>query len=292
MSPTTDVADELVRAGTAIIVGPSAGSYVSAVSHPVTGDVRLYSGASELNLAEYFNGTAQSGTPVIIPNSGTVATNGVLTIGSSAMPTTYNTPGAWVYLPADAVVGGAAGFYWSVWSSATQGQIYTEYVAEGAATQFTPYVPTGTLTAAVGSNSAYTQTTGTPIRLVNVNMPANTMGPNGVLDIQGHFTGPTGAAGARTVGWGLGANFAATGSVLQTTYATGLLWQQLRNRGAANRQVGRHPATPQNGGSTSASVYFTEDTTTDRNVFLTAQLANATDIIVLESFAFGVIPKN
>jgi hypothetical protein len=109
--------------------------------------------------------------PVIIPNSSTVATNGAITV--TALADTYS-GGAWVYLPEDAIVDGLAGFYWTIFSSTTAGVVKTNYI-DPATTEFVPYIPTGTITTAVGSNSAYVTPTGVDIALVNLTLPANSV---------------------------------------------------------------------------------------------------------------------
>lgn len=96
---------------------------------------------------------AQSGVPVVLPSSGTITSGGAITL-LTALPATYS-GGAWIYLPAGAVVGGSAGLYYCLFSSATVGAVKTNYVAAGS-TAFTPYIPDGALVAAVGSGSAYT----------------------------------------------------------------------------------------------------------------------------------------
>ena len=80
--------------------------------------------------------------------------------------------------------------------------------------------------------------------------------------------------------------------LLQTTYAGAHLNMQLRNRGVTNRQLAKHNALQENAGSTSALVYFTENTATDLKVWLPATLANAADVIVMEGYDIVVNPKN
>src|SRR5574337_1133130 len=84
---------------------------------------------------------AQSGVPVIVVPNGTVDANGTITLGT-ALSIVY-AGGAWIRLPAGAVVGGSAGLYWCVFSFTTQGQVYTHFADKAAI--FIPVVPTGAL---------------------------------------------------------------------------------------------------------------------------------------------------
>lgn len=110
---------------------------------------------------------AQSAVPACLAPNGTVATDGTITLGT-ALPTTYS-GGIWLRLPAGAVSGGSAGMYYAVMSSTTVGQVYTNY--HDPASEFIPYIPSS-LTAAVGSNVAYTQTTGADVTLINAPLTA------------------------------------------------------------------------------------------------------------------------
>jgi hypothetical protein len=127
---------------------------------------------------------AQSGVPAGIAPNGTVATNGQITLGT-ALPRIYSN-GIWLYLPAGTVVSGLAGLYWCVMSSTTVGQVYTKFADTSLG--FVPYIPTGTLVNAVGSNAAYTQTINTYIVLCKVTIPANSLGANGQLRINNEYS--------------------------------------------------------------------------------------------------------
>lgn len=127
---------------------------------------------------------AQTGIPYIKAPSGTVATNGGVTLGT-ALPTTYDM-GAWVYLPAGAVVSGLAGLYWVVFSSTTVGQVYTNYIDPTVA--FDPSTkPSGTLVTATGSNSAYTGLA-TTATFININIPGNTVGEHSHIVFSEEFS--------------------------------------------------------------------------------------------------------
>lgn len=70
------------------------------------------------------------GTPFFVAPTGSVAANGAVTLGT-ALPTTYS-GGVWLYFPAGAAFAGSvAGWYFTVMSSATVGQIYNVNYVSG-----------------------------------------------------------------------------------------------------------------------------------------------------------------
>lgn len=126
-------------------------------SQPAAVDAAVIKAAGLRNLLEL---TTAKSVPVGLPVSGsTIGANGTLTL-ASALPLTFadGPLGIWMFFPAGAVVGGPAGFYWTVMTSATVGQVYTNYVDPTLQTTW-PAEPTGGLTLAVGSGAAFTQST-------------------------------------------------------------------------------------------------------------------------------------
>lgn len=225
---------------------------------------------------------AQSGVPVCLAPNGTVATNGIVTLGT-ALPTTYS-GGIWLGLPAGAVSGGSAGLYWAVMSSTTQGQVYTALADTASA--FTPYVPS-TLTNAVGSNSAYTQVT-SEITAANITLPGGALGANGIL--------------LTTLATSFPAN---TNSKTVFVKGAGTPWlsfaqnhpsgqNSLLDFRVSNRGTGRQNSTnwtPYNSISPNADVNTEVDTTVDVSVIITGQLAVATDYLVFENLSLLVQPS-
>lgn len=208
--------------------------------------------------------------PIIIPNSSTVATNGNITV--TALPTTY--AGAWVYLPADAVVDGLAGFYWTTFSSTTAGSVKTNYI--DPTEEFIPYVPSGTITTAVGSNSAYVTPTDTDIEMVNISLPANSLSNGTTVKMFSRVTCPN-AADAKTVSHKLGST--AIGTQAFTTSTGGTLTTGLFVR-ANNRQV----LGTFGDSAIAATTFGTVDLTAASNLVITGKLAATTGYLVLESF--------
>jgi hypothetical protein len=216
------------------------------------------------------------GIPCIILPTGTITAGGVLTSGT-ALALTY--PRAWVYLPAGAVVGGSAGWYYAVFSSTTVCQVYTAYQA----TMDKPYIPT-TLTAAVGVGGAYTGVT-SAVSMGSVVVPANAMGAFGAVEVA--------ALGA----WPNNANnktFAARfgGSTVLSTVATTTLGMTVRKKvqnRATNAQV-IHAAAETGAAVATSPSLLAIDTTADVVVDVAGTMAVATDYLVLESFSVELVP--
>lgn len=219
---------------------------------------------------------AKSAIPLIVVPNGTVATNGTITLGT-ALPLIYTA--AWIRLPAGAVVGGLAGLYYTVFSSTTVGQVYTNYA--DVATPFTGAIPSGTPVAAVGSNSAYTQATAADLSLALVTIPGNTLGTDGGLEVT-VFESNNNSAGVKNVA----AKFGGT-SFLSADVTTSLALEtskSVTNRGVVNKQL-VHANQAFGNVSTVAPTQLTVDTSAAADVIITGKVATATDYIVLERFA-------
>ena len=103
--------------------------------------------------------------------SGTVSTAGVWTIASGGLPSIYR---GYAYFPAGAITAGA-GTYWCVGTSTSACNVYQAQFG----TNGFPIPPT-TLTAVTGTNTAYTQTTG------SVNLFSLALYPSVTLGNYGH----------------------------------------------------------------------------------------------------------
>lgn len=97
---------------------------------------------------------ALSAVPVINLPSGTIDANGAIVLQT---PLVSVARVCWGFLPAGAVTGGLAGYYYMEFTTTTAGQAYTNF--NDASGDFFPGIPTGTLVSAVGSGSAYTGNT-------------------------------------------------------------------------------------------------------------------------------------
>jgi hypothetical protein len=232
---------------------------------------------------------AQSGVPVGIANNGTVATNGQVTLGT-ALPRVYSN-GIWLYLPAGAVSGGVAGLYWCVMSSTTVGQVYTNFADTSLG--FVPYIPTGTLVNAVGSNSAYTQTTNAEIVLANINLPGNSLGNTGSISVvsSGHVVAA--AAGNKYMkpyyaGNGFWFNqIGATSGNQKFSFFAGFM-----NNGATNSQIATSCDYSWGNGAAGGTLNnFAADSTINQPLKLTASIPNATESIIYETISIEVLPS-
>jgi hypothetical protein len=227
---------------------------------------------------------AQSGVPVGIAPNATVATNGQITLGT-ALPRIYS-GGIWLRLPAGAVVGGAAGLYWGVMSSTTVGQVYTNFADTSQG--FSPYIPTGTLVNAVGSNAAYTQTTNASIVLCKITIPAGSLGANGQLRINNEFS------------YNL-----ATGTKLFQIYLNSyqLLQSNRATTGGHDSYTGRLKCLgsllnssfyilSENSTSSGTGQQITgQDLSVDASFTISPLIDTATNYIILDSFSLEVLPS-
>jgi hypothetical protein len=210
--------------------------------------------------------------PVIIPNSSTVATNGNITV--TALASSY-TGGAWVYLPAGAVVSGLAGLYWTVFTSTTAGNVKTNYV-DPATTEFLPYTPTGAVVSATGSNGAYVTLIATDTPLVNITLPANSVTVGSTIKTFSRVTCPN-AADAKTVTHALGAT--TIGTQAFTTSTGGSLTTAVFSRTNATQVMGSYGDS-----AIAATTFGSVDTTAASKLVIMGKLAATTGYIVVEVF--------
>lgn len=226
----------------------------------------------------------EAGIPVLVGNSGTIATNGTVTLGT-ALPAIY--AAAFVYFPANAVVGDTTGgIYYVAFSSTTVGVVYAgkNGVANGVTSAFSPQVP-ATLVAVTGSNAAYTGST-TETNLINVAVPAGAIGNNGMVRVTVSWTSNN-SAGAKTGKTYLGATQVAQ-SAAYTTSTGGSQTIGVRNRGV----LGVQTAQIVGGTSTGATTYAAIDTSAATYVGLSTTVAVATDYVIIEGYTVELLPKD
>jgi hypothetical protein len=227
---------------------------------------------------------AQDGVAVGLAPNGTVATNGQVTLGT-ALQRIYSN-GIWLYLPAGAVSGGSAGLYWCVMSSTTVGQVYTNFA--DTSQKFTPYIPNGSLVNAVGSNSAYTQIISTNITLINATIPGNYIGASGSLRSIQQFS-CLNNANAKSVQLQFGANnIIYNASIANSAGAQTLA--TIRNCGVTNSQVANFNSLTGLGTSSNMG-YYSNDTTVDQPILVSASISVATDYIIFEAGSLEVLPS-
>ena len=227
---------------------------------------------------------AQAGVPVGLAPNGTVATNGQVTLGT-ALPRTYS-GGIWLRLPAGAVSGGAAGLYWCNMTSTTVGQVYTNFVDTSLG--FVPYIPTGTLVNAVGSNAAYTQTIGANIVLANFTLPAGSLGPNGQLRANWEFSYNL-AAGNKTF-LSLLNGIQLAGSTRTTAGGHDSYTYRMHNLGVQNSNSVYAPSESSTSSATAQTVTAI-DTSVSQAFTLSVNIDTATNYGVIDSFSLEVLPS-
>jgi hypothetical protein len=217
-----------------------------------------------------------TGVPVIVPSSGTIATAGTVTL-TTALPATFSS-GAWMYFPATAFGGtGVAGVYWVVMSSTTAGTVYQNVSVP--ASPFEPYIPSQVLSAVVGSNSAYTQTTASDLVLVRTTVPGGLMGLSGEVHYNALFS-TNATANSKPVKVTFGGTAIHTSSLADNVST--VIDKLIFNRGATGRQVAPPLAVLGHGSNANAALYPTIDTSNDFDITVTAQMATATDYVILE----------
>lgn len=226
---------------------------------------------------------AQSGVPVGIGSSGTVAANGAVTL-TTAMAVTY--PSIWLYFPAGALFAASvAGFYYCTMSSTTAAQAYNIRLTSGS-----PYIPAA---AALVSGAivdagpgAYTQTTSTILDAITIAIPGGTMGPNGALVLTNEATAPTNV-NAKAVWHSFGGSSLSNVTIINAN-TVARLQKMLANRGVQNQQF----LSPLNSQavSTGTPTLLSVDTATAQNFVTRVQLSVATDYLVIESQLLEVYP--
>lgn len=222
----------------------------------------------------------QSGLPMILPSSGTIGNNGALS-ALTALPTIYAS--CYMYFPANAIAAGvAAGMYYVVMSSTTAGTIYNNLYITGA-----PVIPVNPTPFVTTGPGAYTQTTGVPITLQTDPILGGIMGVNGQLFIYpvwSHNNNANSKIEALLLG-GTTVTSWTQGATAQASYCV-----RMSNRQSYAKQVVVPNAAF--GASATALTYLTKDTTANLDLTRTAQLAVATDYIVLESTCCMVVAKD
>lgn len=228
---------------------------------------------------------AQSAIPFIIAPTGTMANNGVITLGT-ALPTTY--ANAYIFLPAGAIAAGvpaAAAWYFCQMSSTTVGTVFNNTYTSGLPT--VPASPTAFATTGPGAYTGVTSAVTGP----QITIPAGSMGPNGVLRAS-FLNSVAGTANGKTLIYKVGStNLCATSLGTAAQFGTAQCWTTY-NRGAQNVNVTPNASTTSGLGvqPSAGTNYSTIDFSVAQTLSLGGTLAVATDFIVFESFAVEVLP--
>lgn len=263
-----DLADQVVRQGNGEIVGLGAVSSEMQWNPGHTGPVEPVTGAPRgLPLT-----IAQTGLAMIMSPTGSMADNGAVTLGTALDQTYAN---CYLYLPANAIyTGSAAGAYYCVMSSTTAGTVYNNLYVSGV-----PTIPAAPVAFATTGPGAYTGVT-TSQELLSIAVPGNSLGKNGILEIEHYWNCPNNA-NAKTVAVQYGGV-----TVMGTSLASGLggqFLEEVRNLGATNSQIARNQSSTYGPAGANSPLYRTVDTTAAQNVSFKMQLAVATDYAVLRA---------
>jgi hypothetical protein len=224
---------------------------------------------------------AQSGVPIGVPPTGSVAANGAITLGTALLQTYSN---IWLSFPAGALFAGSvAGVYFCQMSSTTLGTAYNIRLLAA-----TPYVPTAAqLTAGAivaAGPGAYTQSTSYN-QLFIVTVPAGAMGANGRFVYTWEWCFPNNVNNKQiNTNWGGVNGYTYTQTTSQLQRITG----QITNRGVTNRQYQSNIA--QDGSSGAApNATIIADTALATTFEMGATIAVATDFLVIEACSFQIL---
>lgn len=248
---------------------------VQVTPDPGTGDGGNAPGAAD-------NCLLRSGMAFCIPPSGTMAANGAVTFGT-AMANTYSM-GMWTFFPAGAVYAGSvAGFYWTVMSSTTVGQVFdTRYVPGLAGSSYE--IPSAPVPITLAGPGAFTGPTST-ITAISFIVPGGLMGRHGGMEIEFMVT-LNNTAGTKTVSgfYGTLGCAASTLTAHNNARQRGQFW----NKGRPDRQasavwIGYTGQTA----AGSVSVAGVVDSRIDQVARIDLSHTTATDFIVLEAVAFN-----
>lgn len=228
----------------------------------------------------------RNGIVFVYVSSGTMGDNGALS-GISAAPVLAN-QGGYVYLPASAIsAGSSAGWYYAVFSSTTAATVYNNVYSSGV-----PAIPSSPTAFVTTGPGAYTQTSGSWIAGMQITLPANSVGANGV--IRTNFTTFSSASGnnkgvALSPG-AIGDYFAFTNSVgiasITSTFLTSA-------SGLTNRQTTVNVISGLNGSvASSTGPYQTTsaDFTTAKTLTLFFLSASATESFSVPRITIDIVP--
>lgn len=228
-------------------------------------------------------GKVSTALAMLIPSSGSVAANGALTLTTAIPLSGGYSWGCYMYLPAGAAYAASvAGLYYVEMTANNTGTIYDNRYTSGS-----PTIPATKTPIVAAGPGAYTQTT-SPVDLITVTLPANTLGANGRVLHQPAWVFPNNANN-KVISTTFGGSNIYAKTRTTATQETPLI--DIRNRGVTNRQFSAWgntgvPATASTAGVTNTSI----DTTADVNIITRGQLAVATDYIILESCSVEYVP--
>lgn len=267
-------------------------SSVDGIGLSTTGMIKGDGNGGALNAVanvDYATGAAvQCNVPVGTAPSGSIGSNGALTLGTALVGSTvsgYYDRGIWLYYPANAITGSnGAGFYWTVFTSTTLGTVFNNTYTAGSNSGIGSWkIPT--TSAFVGTTgAAYTGVT-TAVITHALSIPANSLGINGQIKTSVVHRN-NGTAGAKAVATSLGGQSIGY-STSQTTNTLNSDISLIYNQGSADRQ---YSLSQDSNHSTSTPQARSVDTTQVQILSLAQTLAVATDWSVIEQFMIKLNP--
>lgn len=236
-----------------------------------------YASTGEINKSLF----ARCGIPLIAAPSGTVGAAGLLTLGT-ALQNIYVS--AFVALPAGALYSGSAqGVYFCKMTSTTVGTVYLNQYLPGAP----PVIPTILIPVPGAGGGAYTGITGIGPNLTSLNLPANQLGDNAVIQILALWS-IFNSAGAKVSRILVGGNLVY--NLSQTTNQALMGVIQLYVRGNPGSSMCGFVATNAQGSGAAAGQtnVFNIDLSTTQTITFNQNIAVATDYAVLEGYTIEV----
>ena len=219
----------------------------------------------------------QSGVPMILGPSGNItSTAGAFTL-AAALPQAFTT-GCYLYFPTGALYAASPyGLYYCVMSSASAGTVYANTYSGGQ-----PVVPSSptVLTTVVGS---YTQTTGANVTLISTTLPANIMGPNGKVRFDPFNTAYPANTNSKSMGLYVGTQSPWNRARSSAAYAQECILADYENAGSTGHAINKEYGDSTYGAAISSfnMGYFVLDTTVSQLITAQAQIAVATDYVIV-----------
>lgn len=258
-------------------VNTQSGLVAAQASGVTTGGLQINQGGAGVGAAPVSLMIAQYGLPVGIACTGTMGANGAVTMGTTLNVIYAN---AFFFFPAGAVFASSpAGFYFTRMTSTTVGTVFNNTYTAGS----TPVIPSALVPVIDAGPGAFTGSTSQQV-LTTATIPANVLGNNGALQLDGTF-GYNNSAGTKTTNalWAsAGTSFTVLGGA-PTTTQVGVFSRLVINRGATNIQVSMPNGITFSTGVTASPVtQSTLDTTVASTISFALTLNTATDYGVLE----------
>ena len=220
------------------------------------------------------------------PSSGSIGNNGALT-GLSTFGTEYTSGySAYLYFPLNAIAAGvAAGFYWTVLSSATTGTIYNNTYTTGDC--IPPASPVAFSTTGPG---AYTAPTGSNITTLNVVVPGNTIGPRDSV-VFDWYTNQNATANNKYVNIAVSGDAGSQSNVISNFGSGSRVVLVCKGAGKQNTAP-TFPTTPYGGQSTGYSKTTAYDFTASQTLQIQVNMANTVDWLVMNTATIELIRAN